>query len=81
VRSSRLYGRIILCTLDCSPARRPQPIGSLDRSGPLATSTFVEERFTRDGNVWCSAGVSAGIDLAARVIAEVADRTLPEGCS
>jgi transcriptional regulator GlxA family with amidase domain len=32
----------------------------------------IEERFTRDGNIWCSAGVSAGIDLALRFIAETA---------
>lgn len=32
----------------------------------------VEERFVRDGNVWTSAGVSAGIDLMLAFIAAVA---------
>lgn len=32
----------------------------------------VEERFVRDGNVWTSAGVSAGIDLMLAFIASVA---------
>lgn len=32
----------------------------------------VEERFVRDGNVWTSAGVSAGIDLTLAFIAAVA---------
>lgn len=31
--------------------------------------TVVEDRFVRDGNVWTSAGVSAGIDLALAFIA------------
>ncbi|WP_417769262.1 DJ-1/PfpI family protein [Stappia sp.] len=34
--------------------------------------TVVEDRFVRDGNVWTSAGVSAGIDLTLAFIAEVA---------
>ncbi|MGL4290216.1 MAG: DJ-1/PfpI family protein [Phreatobacter sp.] len=34
--------------------------------------TVVEERFVRDGNVWTSAGVSAGIDLTLAFIAEEA---------
>jgi transcriptional regulator GlxA family with amidase domain len=46
--------------------------GSLDRLRALGDVEVVEERFTRDGNIWCSAGVSAGIDLTLRVIAEVA---------
>jgi transcriptional regulator GlxA family with amidase domain len=46
--------------------------GSLDRLRALGDVDVVEERFTQDGNVWCSAGVSAGIDLALRFIAEVA---------
>jgi transcriptional regulator GlxA family with amidase domain len=33
--------------------------------------TVIEDRFVRDGNVWTSAGVSAGIDLALALIAEV----------
>ncbi len=31
-----------------------------------------EERFTRDGNVWTAAGVSAGIDMMLAFIAETA---------
>ena len=45
---------------------------SLDRLRALGDVEVVEERFTRDGPVWCSAGVCAGIDLALRFIAEVA---------
>jgi len=36
---------------------------SLDRLRALGDVTVVEERFTHDGNVWMSAGVSAGIDV------------------
>jgi transcriptional regulator GlxA family with amidase domain len=46
--------------------------GSLDRLRALGDVEVIEERFTRDGNIWCSAGVSAGIDLALRFIAETA---------
>lgn len=46
--------------------------GSLDRLRALGDVEVVEERFTRDGNIWCAAGVSAGIDLTLRFIAEMA---------
>lgn len=46
--------------------------GSLDRLRDLGDVDVVEDRFTRDGNIWCSAGVSAGIDLTLRFIAETA---------
>jgi transcriptional regulator GlxA family with amidase domain len=46
--------------------------GSLDRLRALGDVMVVEERWVRDGNVWSSAGVSAGIDLTLAVIAEVA---------
>jgi transcriptional regulator GlxA family with amidase domain len=46
--------------------------GSLERLRALGDVEVVEERFTQDGNIWCSAGVSAGIDLALRFIKEVA---------
>jgi transcriptional regulator GlxA family with amidase domain len=46
--------------------------GALDRLRALGDVQVVEERFTRDGKIWCSAGVSAGIDLALRFIAEFA---------
>lgn len=37
--------------------------GSLERLRALGDVTVVEERYVRDGNVWSSAGVSAGIDV------------------
>jgi transcriptional regulator GlxA family with amidase domain len=37
--------------------------GSLARMRELPGVQVVEERFVQDGNVWTSAGVSAGIDL------------------
>jgi transcriptional regulator GlxA family with amidase domain len=46
--------------------------GSLERLRALGDVQVVEQRFTRDGNIWCSAGVSAGIDLTLSLIAEVA---------
>jgi transcriptional regulator GlxA family with amidase domain len=38
----------------------------------------VEERFVRDGNVWTSAGVSAGMDLILAFISEVLGEELAE---
>ena len=46
--------------------------GSLDRLRALGNVQVVEDRFVRDGNVWCSAGVSAGIDMTLAFIAAVA---------
>ncbi len=46
--------------------------GSLQRLRDLGEVQVVEERFRRDGKIWCSAGVSAGIDLALAFIAEAA---------
>ena len=46
--------------------------GSLDRLRALGDVTVVEERFVQDGNVWSSAGVSAGIDLMLAFISSVA---------
>jgi transcriptional regulator GlxA family with amidase domain len=46
---------------------------SLDRLRDLPGVNAVAERFTRDGNVWTAAGVSAGIDLALALIADQAD--------
>lgn len=46
--------------------------GSLDRLRALGDVTVVESRFVRDGDVWTSAGVSAGTDLMLAFIAEVA---------
>ena len=46
--------------------------GSLERLRALGNVTVVEERFVQDGNVWSSAGVSAGIDVTLAFIASVA---------
>ncbi len=46
--------------------------GSLNRLRVLRDVTVVEERYVQDGNVWTSAGVSAGIDLILAFIASVA---------
>jgi transcriptional regulator GlxA family with amidase domain len=46
--------------------------GSLDRMRALGDVNVVEERYVQDGNIWTSAGVSAGIDLTLRFIASVA---------
>lgn len=44
----------------------------LDRLRQIDGVEAVEERFVRDGNIWTSAGVSAGIDLTLAFIACVA---------
>ncbi len=46
--------------------------GSLERLWKLGDVHVEEERFTRDGNVWTAAGVSAGIDMMLAFIAETA---------
>ncbi len=49
---------------------------SLDRLRDLGDVDVVEERFVRDGDVWSSAGVSAGTDQMLAFIASVAgDKT------
>jgi transcriptional regulator GlxA family with amidase domain len=45
---------------------------SLERLAALGDVTVCPERVVRDGNVWTSAGVSAGIDLALAFIAAAA---------
>ena len=45
---------------------------SLDRMRDLGDVTVVEERVVKDGNVWSSSGVSAGIDLMLAFIAHFA---------
>lgn len=45
---------------------------SLERLKALGDVHVVQERFVRDGKVWSSAGVSAGIDLTLAFIAETA---------
>ncbi len=44
---------------------------SLERLRVIGDVTVVEERFVRDGNIWSSAGVSAGTDLMLAFIAAV----------
>ncbi|MCB1121104.1 MAG: DJ-1/PfpI family protein [Verrucomicrobiae bacterium] len=43
--------------------------GSLDRLRKFGGIAVREERYTHDGNLWCSAGVSAGMDMALAFIA------------
>ena len=43
---------------------------SLERLRNLGDVEVVEERYVRSGNVWTSAGISSGIDLMLRFIAE-----------
>ena len=50
--------------------------GSLERLQTLGDVHVVEQRFVRDGNIWSSAGVSAGIDLMLAFIASVAGETV-----
>ncbi len=45
---------------------------SLDRLRELGDVTVVEERIVKDGPIWTSAGVSAGIDLALAFVADAA---------
>nr|WP_320010303.1 DJ-1/PfpI family protein [uncultured Desulfobulbus sp.] len=47
---------------------------SLDRLKALGDVTVVEERFVEDGNIWSSAGVSAGIDMVLAFIASYAGK-------
>ena len=46
--------------------------GSLERLRAVGDVHVVEQRFVQDGNVWSSAGVSAGTDLMLAFIASVA---------
>jgi len=45
---------------------------SLDRLRAFDKTTVVEERIVKDGNIWSSAGISSGIDLALAFVSEVA---------
>jgi transcriptional regulator GlxA family with amidase domain len=45
---------------------------SLERLRALGDVMVVQERWVREGKVWCSAGVSAGIDRMLAFIAEQA---------
>jgi transcriptional regulator GlxA family with amidase domain len=45
---------------------------SLDRLRALGDVTVIEDRFVQDGNIWSSAGVSAGMDMMLAFIADYA---------
>jgi len=45
---------------------------SLDRLKALGDVTVVEDRFVKDGNIWSSAGVSAGTDMMLAFVASYA---------
>ncbi|OHB62098.1 MAG: hypothetical protein A2167_00720 [Planctomycetes bacterium RBG_13_46_10] len=45
---------------------------SLDRLRAFGDVIVVEERFVKDGNIWSSAGVSAGMDMMLAFIADFA---------
>ncbi|HEV2613156.1 MAG TPA: DJ-1/PfpI family protein [Gammaproteobacteria bacterium] len=49
---------------------------SLNRLRAFEKTTVVEERWTRDGNIWTAAGVTSGIDLALAFIADSAGEAL-----
>jgi len=45
---------------------------ALERLRALGDLQVVEQRFVRDGNIWTSAGISAGMDMVLAFIAETA---------
>jgi len=49
---------------------------SKDRLRELGDVDVVDKRVVRDGNIWTSAGVSAGIDLALEFIEEVSGKDI-----
>lgn len=55
-----------------SGKRATTHLASLNRLRALGDIDVVEERFVRDGKIWSSSGVSAGIDLTLAFIASVA---------
>lgn len=46
---------------------------SMDRLRAFDDVEVLEQRYVQDGNIWTSAGVSAGIDLSLAFIAAIAD--------
>ncbi len=46
--------------------------GALQRLRELGEIEVIEERYTHDGTIWCSAGVSAGLDMTLAFIAATA---------
>ena len=49
---------------------------SIDRMKELENVEVVQERFVKDGSIWTSSGVSAGIDLALEFIKHEAGREI-----
>ena len=49
---------------------------SLDRMKDMENVELVEERFVKDGSIWTSSGVSAGIDLSLEFIKHEAGRDI-----
>lgn len=47
---------------------------SLDRLRAFPEVEVIEERYVKDGNIWTSAGISAGIDMTLAFIAETANK-------
>lgn len=47
---------------------------SIERLKQFKTLTVSEKRFVKDGNIWTSAGISAGIDMSLAFIADIAGR-------
>ncbi len=46
---------------------------SLDRLRALSKVSVLEQRFVNDGNIWTSAGIAAGMDMALAFIAAISD--------
>ena len=70
--SQRLHGRVVLPAADCWRATRDthwQYAARLQREYP-AIRVEADHIFCRDRNVWTSAGITAGIDLALALIEE-----------
>ena len=70
------------CSAGAGPARRParhHPLGLCRRSSPRRTPQVEVDPdpiFVRDGSIWTSAGVTAGMDLALALVEEDLDREL-----
>ncbi|MBQ0933949.1 DJ-1/PfpI family protein [Ideonella paludis] len=66
-------GVFVLHAAGCLEGKRATThCGSLQRLRELGDVAVVEERWVRDGAVWTSAGVAAGMDVILAVIADVA---------
>lgn len=52
--------------------------GSLQRLRDFGGIEVVEERYVQDGNIWCSAGVSAGMDMTLAFVNETFGEEIAE---